>query len=76
MIHLVGKGGSDGRPSSPKAMESKDVLVGKGGPDGRPSSQFRVHAQVSYIYIRTCIYIYIYVTYICTYIYICIHQLY
>ena len=35
---LVGKGGPDGSPSSPKAMKSKDLLVGKGGPDGSPSS--------------------------------------
>ena len=31
---LVGKGGPDGSPSSPNAMESKDLLVGEGGPDG------------------------------------------
>ena len=26
----------DGRPSSPKAMKSKDLIVGKGGPEEAP----------------------------------------
>ena len=36
---LVGKGGSEGSPSSPKAMRCKDLLVGKGGPMAAPVAQ-------------------------------------